>query len=277
MLVLTCKLRPAIQQAVAQGILEAERVHEVAIATRNAKDLDGVVRDFGISTIVVFDLASCSAAQALQVISTQLAIHPFVHVDVIAAPSVLPADQHVYFQLGKAGVYSLHPASNAATAAFWTQRIAELGNFDLVSRVHRELAQHVPTGESGEFLARFLEHSSSASVKTLAEKIYFGKAHSAAYKRRLLWEECKRHNFHSPESILSATRLLVLKHILDINVWTPGRVARHFGFDSARHLNRSCNNRYGMSVNRIRKASRDDIYQIARNVFSTGDPGTEAA
>jgi methylphosphotriester-DNA--protein-cysteine methyltransferase len=87
-----------------------------------------------------------------------------------------------------------------------------------------------------------------------------------------LWEECKRFDYHSPEAILSSTRLLVLKHILDINVWTPGRVARHFGFDSSRHLNRSCNNRYAMSVTAIRKAPRDEIYTVARNVFYTGCP-----
>lgn len=267
MLVLTWKLRPAIRQALAPGLQEAERLQEVAMSTREARDLDGIRRDFGIASLAIVDLGHIAAADVLHVIGWQLEMHPFVPVDLIAGTAVTSAEQRLYFELGKAGVQHMHMPDEAAEAAFWTQRLSDLRSFDLIARIMKDLNRILPPTPAGVFLSRVLDFHASASVKSLADKMYPGTQHTAAYKRRLLWQECKSHGYVAPELVLAAIRLRVLKAVLDAHVWTYDRVARHFGFDTARHLNRSCRNRYGLSVTAIRKASVGEVSELADRVF----------
>lgn len=267
MLVLTWKLRPAIRQALVSGLEEAERLQEVAMSTREARDADAVRRDFGIAALVVVDLGHVAPEEALSVASWQLEQHPFVQVDLIAGTVTTAASHRICFEFGKAGVQHMHLPEEASAAAFWVQRFSELRNFDLIARIVRDADRHLPPGAAGEFLARVVEFHTSASVKKLAEWMYPGAQYSPTYKRRMLWQECKSHGYVSPEAVLGAVRLRILKAVLDAHVWTYDRTARHFGFDTARHLNRSCKNRYGLSVTAIRKAPAAEISKLADQVF----------
>lgn len=267
MLVLTWKLRPAIRQALVAGLEEAERLQEVAMSTREARDADGVRRDFGVAALVVMDLGHVVPEEALSVASWQLELHPFVQVDLIAGTVTTATAHRICFEFGKAGVQHMHLPQDASESAFWVQRLSELRNFDLISRIVKDADRNLPAGAPGEFLARVLEFHTSASVKKLADQMYPGTQYSPTYKRRMLWQECKSHGYVSPEAILGAIRLRILKAVLDAHVWTYDRTARHFGFDTARHLNRSCKNRYGLSVTAIRKAPAPDIAKLADQVF----------
>lgn len=272
MLVLTWKLRPAIRHALAAGLEESERQQEVAMTMREARDTEAVKRDFGIAALVIMDLGHVQPQDAISVSSWQLELHPFVQVDLIAGTAATQADHRVYFELGKAGVQHMHLPEEASTAAFWIQRLSELSNFDLITRVLKDMSRLMPPGPPGEFLARIVDLHGCASVKSLADKMYPGSQYTAAYKRRMLWQECKSHGYASPEAALSAVRLRVLKSVLDSDVWTYDRVARHFGFETARHLNRSCNNRYGLSVTAIRKSTSTAMSELAEKVFWQGHP-----
>lgn len=267
MLVLTWKLRPAIRQALVAGLEDAERRQEVAMSTREVRDADGIRRDFGIAAMVVVDLGHVQPQEALPMVGWHLERHPFVQVDVIAGTMTAPAEQRLCFEFGKSGARHMHLPDEASTAAFWVQRLSELRNFDLIARVVKDLDRHSPPGAAGGFVSKVLEFHTSASVKSLADKMYPGSKHTAAYKRRMLWQECKAHGYTGPENTLSAVRLRVLKAVLDANIWTYDRISRHFGYDTARHLNRACKNRYGVSVTAIRKAPLAEISELANTVF----------
>lgn len=274
-MILTHRIRAVVHAALVQAVARAEREQEVAITVRTTHDVRAVVRDIPIAALTVLDLETIPAAQALAVASEQLEAHPFTKIIVI--PSLLPkiTDQLCLFQFGRVGILDMPTPEHSQDPQWWVSTIEDTAGFDIVAQAQRDLRATVSNTPQGLLAIRYAQHATVSSVKLLADRLYPGTHHSPAYKRRKLWQECKVASVGSPENVLASVRLVLMKSMLDANVWTPDRVARYFGFDTARHLNRSCKTRYKRSLRDIRRLSRDDVLQLAKATFFSNHAAEE--
>lgn len=267
MLVLTYKLRAAAAGPLARAVEESERRQEIAITVRAAKDLAALTRDLPVASLIVIDLEGLPAQQALTFVARQLEEHPFAKVICVPTEQSKLTDQVCFFHFGRVGIRSMPLPQETFNQDWWIATLADTAGFDVVAQAHRELQALVPSTARGILALRVAQHATAASVKVLADRMYPGTGMTLAYKRRKLWEECRALGAGTPENVLDAVRLALMKTILDANVWTHDRVARYFGYHSVRNMSRSCKTRYGRSINAIRHAPRSELFQFATGVF----------
>lgn len=267
MLVLTHKLRPAVAAVLAHAVEEAERRQEIAITIRVAKDLASFARDVSIATLSVLDLHGVPAQQALTVAAAQLEEHPFAKI--ILVPTELPklTDQLCLYHFGRVGIRHIPTLEEAQDQEWWLHTLSDTAGFDVVAQAQRDLRMLVTNNPRGLLAIKYAQHATVGSVKLLADRLYPNSGMTPSYKRRKLWQECKAVGAGAPENVLAAVRLTLMKTILDSNVWTPDRVARYFGYDNARNMNRSCKNRYKRSLRDIRRLPREDVLEFAKTIF----------
>jgi len=255
-----------------KAIVATEATHEVAVLLRQPRDLLGLRHDAELATVVVLDLRTLDIHTAVTVSTDTLHTNAFAKVVVVAALQPKLQEQCRLYELGRAGVASLPSPDQAEQAWWWTQFIESHITFDIVAAAHQDLAALMPSGERGEFLLRVAQLAHLPSIKSLSDRLYPGDSYSMSYKRRRLWEACRRLHLGTPEAVLAATRLMLIKFILDADQWTLNRVARYFGVDTSRNFNRSCKTRYSLSVKDIRRMPRDSIVAKATEMFVSNAP-----
>jgi AraC-like DNA-binding protein len=140
----------------------------------------------------------------------------------------------------------------AETTDYWYTLLSSETGFDVVARAHRHLDGILGETPHAEILRRVAPYANVTSVKMLAARLYPSDTYSPASKRRWLWQAFRDAGLGAPENVLACVRLVLLKYILTSGEWTVARVARHFGHESPRHLNRSMKNRVGLTLRDIR-------------------------
>lgn len=278
MLMVAYRAHPAVATALKLASAEIERTEEIAVSCRATQDLEAFRRDAEMATVAVLDMRTLTLQELLDESVTTLQQHPFIRLTIVTTALSNAEDQRKLFDLGRMGVSALALTHEAEASAWWAQYVTTNLHFDVVQAAHRELHELLAgSGAYGELVLRVAQYATVPSIKILAERIYTDDRQSNAYKRRLLWEECKRVRAGTPEDVLAAVRLVLLKSILDADQWTTSRIARHFGMDTPRNLNRSCKNRYGLSVRDIRQLSKPDVHAKASSVFREHAPWQIAA
>jgi hypothetical protein len=113
-------------------------------------------------------------------------------------------------------------------------------------------------------------HAQAASVKQLVLRFYPDDTASDVTKRHKLWNRCNELGLASPEEVLDALRLLLLKTLLDQGRWSTERIAIYLGHGTTKNLTRSCRTRYGLGVAAIKKLSLNNIELAVGAVFWDG-------
>ena len=277
MLIVAYRTDPWVVTAVQTAITTPERQHEVAILVRTPRAEDLALREAEVAAFVVLDLRVVDIRTALRFATTTLHANPFAKVVVVAAAQTRVEEQTGFFDLGRAGIAAVPLPKEAEQSRWWCDFVEQHIVFDVITSAQQTIAAMIPPGERGELLLRIAQLAHVPSVKRLADRLYPYGAHSTAYKRRRLWEECRRLQIGTPESVLAAARLQLLKLILDTDLWTPSRVARYFGADTARNFSRSCKTRYGWSLRAIRSASREAVFEKVKAVYRADAPWVVAS
>lgn len=272
MLILGLRVRPTVATALEQALLQAEKHMEVSYLFRQTKDVKSFSRDFLIANGAVLDLATISIADALALSESLLSDHPFVRVIVVPMVQHSLEDQCRYFDLGRIGVVGIPSIADAESTDYWFTSIVGSAKFDVVVRARKELYALLPQDERGDFLRSIAEHAMVSSVKGLALRMYPDRSQSQAYKRRRLWQTCKILDLAPPEHLLVAIRLFLIKYVLDSNQWTLDRVARYFGMESARHLNRACKTRYNVSCAGLKDLPLETVRLRVASVLLAAEP-----
>lgn len=276
MVVVSHRLRPAVRASLDKAIAAAERHQEIAFQHVPVTSYEALSDIFGSAAVVALDLTHCPVLPLLALLADLLSQHPLVKVILVPVPLSKIEEQQALFDLGRAGVTHLPLPHEVIQATWWLEVFASLQDFSSLHRAHAQLRSHVPDGPRGDFILRVAEHAIAPSIKQLATKLYPHERHSVAYKRRLLWRDCKALGFMSPEAVHAGVRFLLLKSLVDHGHWSNARLARYFGFATVRHLSRSCRTRYGRPLTALRHVSyehvRDDVQARYWNETRQLDP-----
>jgi hypothetical protein len=217
----------------------------------------------------VLDLSTTSSAQASATIVEQLEAWPFTRM-VVIPPSTIGHDSHLVWlllRLGRFGVDAPNSEQAAMSGKWWVAHLSEAAGTAALDHAAEALRAVMPDGFKGDLLRQIAEHALVArSVKTLAYLMYPNSPTPDARRRRL-WEHCQHAGLEAPEIVLYTIRLVLLKSMLDADTWTLDRLAKHLGYASARMLNRSCHNRYGVSTTQLRAVPMRTVLDRAAAAF----------
>jgi hypothetical protein len=272
MLILTCKVRPAITAALKAAADKAERTLETAYNIRHSDALPEVEAVTGAHAHCVVDLEHFRAKHVLE----QIAAHPQetarVSVTLVPAPQPAFEDQLSLFSLGKLPFCSLTPVETAQSVDYWHTRMESQLGSQLVLNTRQRFTSFVYTYRLPELALGLMDHVGVCTVKTLASRFHENQLmpRSMAANRKRLWQEFLEAGLTSPESALYAVRLFFLKEILNSERWSYRRTARFFGYLSTRQFGRNVVSRYGMSVAEIKAVSDAPILaMVAEGLVGT--------
>jgi AraC-like DNA-binding protein len=272
MTILTHRVRETVLCAVVEASKWLESKHRVPFRLQDEPDLDRFCEAFKDVQLAVLDLSTVSSAQAGAVIINQLEAWPFTRM-VVIPPATIGHDTHLIWlllRLGKFGVEAPECEVAAMSGKWWVRHLAEAAGTAALDNAWDSLRSIMPEGTKGDLMRQISEHALVArSVKTLAYLMYPNSPTPDARRKRL-WENCQRVGLDAPENVLYTMRLVMLKAMLDADTWPLGRVARHFGYESTRMLNRSCRNRYGVSTTQLRAIPHAKVMNCAASVFHQG-------
>jgi len=266
------RAHPSVLAAVQTAAAACERQEEIAMFVRSRRELPQFLHDIDAAAVGVLDLRTITINDAVQLSTQVLEARPFVKLTTIAGLQATLDEQRQYFTLGRVGVAQVPLAEEASSAAFWQRYLLSQPQFSVLDMAFRYIQSLMMPGPRADWLLRLAKHVSAPSIKILAERIYPSNAHSNAYKRRRLWQECKNHHVGTPEDVHAAIRLVLLKQLLDSEQWTLTRIARYFGYDTARHLSRSCKTRYKLSLREIKALTHGAIMHRAGALFTEHAP-----
>jgi AraC-like DNA-binding protein len=252
MLILTYQVRPSATAALQKAVQRAEVDQQIAMTVHTAKDVHTFAREFAVASTVVVDLMTLQMETIIPLLIDRLTDHPFVRTVVVATAQSSLDQQLGFYRLGRIGVSHVVAGDEAETTDYWYTLLSSETGFDVVARAHRHLDRVIDAIPQADLLRRVAPYANVTSVKMLAARLYPGDTYSPASKRRWLWQTFREAGLGAPENVLACIRLVLLKYILNTDEWTVARVARHFGHESPRHLNRSMKNRVGLTLRDIR-------------------------
>jgi AraC-like DNA-binding protein len=206
-----------------------------------------------IAVAVIIDMRHTSVTEAVAVVCTIRTKYP--HMPVYVVPPRGLVDTNVYFTLGRAGVTHLLTQTEREDAQWWGEQLSQDLLLAYVRPIYQDLEQYAPDGSQGLLVKSIQQHAMASSVKVLSQRLAFAEERhlSPAYQRKRLWASCKAVGLVSPELVLFASRLYVLKRLLDDRTWSMDQISRYLGYDSPRHLSKSCKVRYGLSPSELRR------------------------
>lgn len=272
MIVLSHQASPPVAHAVDRALQEAERLHEVAFLHKREDTLMTLHRAFSSAALVAFDLSTTDPSVVLSAATRGLEHSPFVQVVVSHAPLGSSKAQRYLFEYGRIGVNYLPSQEESISAAWWVEVLSGITGFNILHRAKQAVLPAVPSGERGELVLRIADCATAPTVKDLVKKLYVKEYVSPSTRRKRLWAECKAADLDSPEAVLYTVRLVMIKHLLDTGKWTLTRIARHFGYTTARQLSRSCKTRTGLSLKQLRAMPMVCVVEYAQRVLTGGQP-----
>jgi hypothetical protein len=272
MIVVGYQLRPALAYAVSKAIEECERRQEIAFLFRPITSDYEARQHFGTANLVVFDLSTTKPSDVFNTVRLGLEAHPFVKVAIVPVTLSTHDEQRFLFEFGRLGVSYFADADEALSPNWWVETVSGMTGFNVVLQARRAVFPLVSPGPRGDLIIRISEHAEGcASVKDLAALIYRSEFLSPVTRRKRLWQACKEVELDSPEAVLLAVRLVILKHLLDNSHWTLSRIARHMGHPSGRHLNQTIKRRTGVSLKHLKAVPAVCVKEAAQRVLVRGE------
>jgi len=231
----------------------------------------GVFRELAPqAAMVVVDLQHLLIHDVVPLVKELLLLSPFTRVVVVNTLLTRAQEQTLLFELGKISVGELLDGDRCVQPGLWAYILEELTGMDALRDFFRVLRRLVPTDARAALLLDLARHAQAASVKQLVLRFYPDDTASDVTKRHKLWNRCNELGLASPEEVLDALRLLLLKTLLDQGRWSTERIAIYLGHGTTKNLTRSCRTRYGLGVAAIKKLSLNNIELAVGAVFWDG-------
>lgn len=222
------------------------------------------------ATMLVIDLEHFRISDTVPLIRDISVLNPFARVIIVGTTLVQPKDQALLFQLGQLPITQLLDDQAASSQEVWQTIVEDAVGLRALRSYDNSIRLLIPPDGRGRMVLNMAQHAQAASVKELVCRMYAAQALTVDSKRHRLWVECNRVGLRSPEDILSALRLLLLKSLLDHAQWSNKRVAGYMGFDCVRNMTRSCRSRYGMSMTSLETLHSGVVQLSVGDVFWDG-------
>lgn len=224
------------------------------------------------AAMAVVDLQHLLISDVVPLVKEVLLVSPFTRITVVNTLLTRAQEQTLLFELGKISVGELLDGERCLQAGMWKYLLEEVTGLDVLRDFFRVLRTIVPTDARAPLILDMARYAHVSSVKQLVLRLYPDDNSSDVTKRHKLWTRCTELGLVSPEEVLDALRLLLLKVLLDQGRWSTDRIATYMGHGTPKNLSRSCRTRYGLGVAALKKMTLNPIELAVGAVFWDSQP-----